>query len=363
LRPQSFRLFGAGNVPNFQAATSLSRATVSQFFELLSAHGATVSQPFELLSAHGATVPQPFEPLSAHGATVPKPFEPLSTHGATVLQPFELLSAVTGKSLRCAEVTVCNRSLLHYNIIEIENMKIVRIRLDALRNEEWFQFMTEARDLIVKFTAQALFIVELFVLFLKLYADADVALEIIRKSPETEKMTEADHLRDQAFSGLHTTIRAAVHHFDPAQSEAARQLTIVFDRFGNLAHKAPNEETAGIYNLVQELRGAYAGFVTTLGLTAWVEELAARNEAYEALVKARNEEVAARPKLQVKQIRRELDGVYRQIVERIEALCLVQGPDSFTPFIDQLNAFVTRYNNVLAQRRGQRKTESESDSK
>jgi trans-aconitate methyltransferase len=234
-------------------------------------------------------------------------------------------------------------------------MKIVRVHLAALRNEEWFQFMTEVRDLIVKFTAQALSITELFVLFLKFYLEADTALEIIRKSPETEKMIEADHLRDQTFHGLNTTIRAAVFHFNPAHSEAARQLTIVLDRFGNLAQKAPNEETAGIYNLVQELRGVYAGYIETLGLTEWVEELAARNEAYEALVKARNEEVAARPKLHVKQTRHELDGVYHRIVERIEALCLVRGPENFAAFIEQLNAFATRYNNVVAQRRGQHK--------
>jgi hypothetical protein len=215
--------------------------------------------------------------------------------------------------------------------------------------------MTEVRDLIVLFTAQALSLVELFVQFLKCYTDADLALELIRKSPETEKMAEADHLRDRTFHGLNATIRAAVSHFDPAYGEAARQLTVVLDRFGNLAQKAPNEETAGIYNLVQELRGRYAGFITTLGLTRWVEELVAQNEAYEALVRARNEEVAERPKLHVKQVRRELDEVYRQVVERIEALSLVQGPEAYAAFIDRLNAFISRYNNVVAQRRGQHK--------
>ena len=340
------------------SSASPSRATAPKPFEPLSSHGETAPKPFEPLSTHGETVPKPFEPLSTHGETASKPFEPLSTHGGTVPKPFEPLSAVAENSFSLWKRLYATDN---YHILNIENMKILRIRLDSLRNEEWFQFMTEVRDLIVLFTAQALSIVELFVLFLKLYADADAALEIIRKSPETEKMTEADHLRDQTFFGLHTSVRAAVHHFDPVQSEAARQLTIVFDRFGNLAHKAPNEETAGIYNLVQELRGTYAEFIATLQLTAWVEELAARNDAYEALVKARNEEVAARPKLQVKQARRELDGVYRQIVERIEALCLVQGPDSFTPFIDRLNAFVARYNNVLAQRRGQRKSDSKPE--
>jgi hypothetical protein len=236
-------------------------------------------------------------------------------------------------------------------------MKIVRIHLATLRNEEWFQFITEIHDLIVKFTAEALSIVELFVQFLKLYADADVAIEIVRKSPETEKMTEADRLRDQTFHGLNATIRAAVHHFDPKNSEAASRLIILFDSYGNLAQKAPNEETAGIYNLIQELKGAYEVYISTLGLSRWVDELEARNYEYEQLVKARYEEVAERPKLRVKQIRNELDGVYRQIVERIEALSIVEGPERYTPFIDRINVLITQYNNVVAQRRGQHKQE------
>jgi hypothetical protein len=234
-------------------------------------------------------------------------------------------------------------------------MKILRIHLSSLRNEEWFQFMTEVRDLIEKYTAQTLSIVELYTLYLKLYADADTALEIIRKSPETEKMVEADHLRDQIYHGFNATVRASLNHFNAINREAAKQLVIVLDRFGNLAQKASNEETAGIYNLIQELQSTYAPYVNTLGVSAWVNELATRNEAYETLVKARNDEVAERTKLQVKQSRRELDEVYRQIVERLEALSLVEGPDAYAAFIDRLNAFVKRYKNVIAQRRGQRK--------
>jgi hypothetical protein len=238
-------------------------------------------------------------------------------------------------------------------------MKIVAINLNSLRNKEWFQLMTKVRDLITLFTPRALWIEELFTEFLSGYADADVALEIIRKSTETDKMIEADQLRDSAFQGVSATIHAVIHHYNPAHSEAARQQIIVLNRFGNPAHKAASEETADLCNLIREQHGHYAGFVQTLGLTAWVDELAAHNDACETLVKARNEEVAERPTLHVRDTRHALDATYRQIVERIEALSLIQGPEPFAAFVDRLNAFITRYKNIPARRCGQHKPEPE----
>jgi hypothetical protein len=238
-------------------------------------------------------------------------------------------------------------------------MKIIRINLLLLRNEEWFQFMTEVRDLIQKFTAQTLLIEELFTQFLERYADADTALEIIRKSPETANMDKADQLRDQTFSGLTAIVRASLNHFDPKCAEAASRLLIVFNSYGNLAQKAPNEETAAIYNLLQELRGAaYSRYINRLQLTDWVDELDMRNADFRTLVRLRNEETAARPKLQLKKVRQEQDSIYRQMVERIESAIIIYGPEAYTPFVEQLNAFAERYNRVIAQRQGQRKANS-----
>jgi hypothetical protein len=235
-------------------------------------------------------------------------------------------------------------------------MKILRLDFYRLRNEEWFQLFTEFRDLVLKYNPGALNIAELWATFLILYADADTALEIIRKSADTVLMIEADHVRDHTFRGFADAVKSALNHFDPVKRAAAERMTILFDHFGNLARKAPNEETAGIYNLLQELDSGTPGIplpVDVLGLRDWAVQLAADNAAYEALVRERNTEVAARSKLRMKKVRRELQDVYHKMASRIEATTTLNGDvPPFTNFVNEWNAFLKRYADVMAQRTG-----------
>ncbi|MDR1346151.1 MAG: DUF6261 family protein [Bacteroidales bacterium] len=243
-------------------------------------------------------------------------------------------------------------------------MKILRVSFFRFRNEEWFQLYTEFRDLVLKFDPATLNISALWATFLTRYADADTAMEVIRKSADTARMAEADHVRDQTFRGFVDAVKSARNHFDPQKRAAAEQLTILFDHFGNLARKAPNEETAGIYNLLQELNGENAAStastaalpVDILGLRDWAVRLTADNEAYEALVKNRNTEIASRSKLRMKEVRQEVQEIYAQIVDRIEATIILNGETPiFTNFVNELNAFLKRYATVLAQRKGRTK--------
>jgi hypothetical protein len=235
-------------------------------------------------------------------------------------------------------------------------MKILSLNFYKLRNEEWFQLFTEFRDLVLKYNPDALNIAELWATFLLLYADADTALEIVRKSAETVRMMEADHVRDHTFRGFADAVKSARNHFDPVKRDAADRLTLLFDHFGNLAQKAPNEETASIYNLLQELDSGTPGTelpVDILSLRDWAIRLAEDNAAYETLVKNRNTEVASRSKLRAKTVRRKMQDVYYKITERIEAIMTLNGDvPPFTDFVDEWNTFLKRYTDVLAQRQG-----------
>jgi hypothetical protein len=235
-------------------------------------------------------------------------------------------------------------------------MKVLRVDFYRFRNEEWFQLFTEFRDLAQKYDPDKLNIPELWAVFLILYFDADTALEIIRKSMDTVLMLEADHVRDLTFRGFSDAVKSARNHFCPEKRAAAEKLSLIFDHFGNLARKAPNEETAGIYNLLQEMDKGMPDMelpVDTLGLRDWADRLAADNEAYEALVKDRNAEVASRSKLRMKEVRRETQEVYSKIITRIEAMINLNGEvPPFAEFVNEWNAFLKRYADVLAQRAG-----------
>jgi hypothetical protein len=141
-------------------------------------------------------------------------------------------------------------------------------------------------------------------------------------------------------------------HFDPAKQQAAESLMIVFDQYGNLTEKGYSQETASMYNFLQEMKGKFATDVATLGLGEWVEYLEQNNLDFERLVMERNEEQSEKTSLKMKAIRRELDDCYVEIVRRFEAITILQSDHTLTPLINKINSNVTRYRNTLAQRQG-----------
>jgi hypothetical protein len=233
-------------------------------------------------------------------------------------------------------------------------MKIETITTQRLRNNEHFQFHTEFRDLVTGARPEMLNIEDSFETYLVCYANEDVAFQKIVKSATTAEIEAADKSRDQIYRGMADTNKAAVNHFDGEISAAARRLKIVFDTYGNLSAKPLNEETSAIYNLLQELTGNYAADVQKVGLSAWVTQLDVENKAFDALMKSRVDEQAAKTELKMKQTRNDTDKAYAVIVERINALIVVEGAANYETFVRKLNIVINTYKNLLAQRKGKK---------
>jgi hypothetical protein len=230
-------------------------------------------------------------------------------------------------------------------------MKCKRFRIEDLRNEEWFQFYTEFKMLVEQHNPAALNIEALFATFLTLYAGADEAMEVIRKSATTEQLAEADHARDIVFRGFTDAVKAGLSHFDPVRREAARRLKIVFDHYGNIARKSYDEETASIYNFIQEIRNTYAAEIKTLEVYDWVNILEADNKTFDALKQTRYAEDTEKTGLRVANIRQEADNTYRDMLDRIDASMLLNGEAPYAPFVNALNIRTDHYTNILAQRK------------
>ena len=232
-------------------------------------------------------------------------------------------------------------------------MKIKRVDFSKLRNNEHFQCQTEFKALVEEFDPAAMKLNPLYSeTYVSLYKAEDEALLKIIKNTFSELRSDADRQRDQTFRGTVDMLNAGSNHFDPQVQEAARRMKIVFDRFGNVAKLPLNEETSAIYNLVQEVTENQDADADKLGLMPWINKLNADNKAYEALVKSGYEEEAAKTELKVKTTRADVDGAVRQIIERVEALIVIEGEADYAEFVRRLNLIFDRYANTLAQRQG-----------
>ncbi|MDR0725103.1 MAG: DUF6261 family protein [Prevotellaceae bacterium] len=236
-------------------------------------------------------------------------------------------------------------------------MKIRRIRLNKLRNEEWFNFFKEFKAFVEEFFPQTQDIEELFTVFLTLYAMSNSALDKIIKSGLSSVIVQLDEERDSRLRGMTAAVRSGLYHYDAGKCAAAEKIAEVLDHYGDIALRSYNEETAAIYSLLQDLRGPYADAVQTLELNGWIDELDNSNQNFEKAILDRHREILGKTDVNMLDVRRKTDRCYLDIVERIEALMLIHGDGEFAPFVTVLNNNIDRYITVLNRRSGNKKNE------
>ena len=242
-------------------------------------------------------------------------------------------------------------------------MKIERLKIGNLRNEEWFQFFTEFKKLTEEQTPVSMGIEGQFHVFLGLYAEADNVLEQIRKSDYTATIEQLDTQRDTIFSGFRDVVKGFQSHFDQTKQNAANKLMLVFDNYGNISRKGYSEETASIYNFIQDMNGQYANSVAALQLGDWVQKLNEVNIDFGKNVLERNIEQSEKTTRRMVEIRKELDTCYLEMLVRIEAKILLQSDHNLTNFVNKINTNVIRYKNMLAQRNGRNTEKKEKKEK
>ena len=243
-------------------------------------------------------------------------------------------------------------------------MKIEAIHYLHLRNDEHFQFNAETKDAIYAAGATQLKINLLVPAYHAAFAAEDESIKKILISTLTIEIDDYDNRRDNTFRGLKNTALAALDHYDPNIAAAAKRLQAVFHTYGNVSKKPKNEETAAIFNMIEDLKSAkYSADLDTAGLRGWVNQLDNENKALERLMQERYDETAEKTHLKVKECRADTDKAYHDIIERINALIVVEGETAYSAFVNKMNAIIEKYNNIMAQRAGRHKKKKEEEEK
>jgi len=156
--------------------------------------------------------------------------------------------------------------------------------------------------------------------------------------------------------GLVNAIKSGLRHFNVEVREASKRLKILRDSSDDIARKAYNKETGDIIMLLADLKGLYAADVTIAKIGDWVTELESNNNSFVDLQKTRYDEAGEKTRLRMKQVRIGVDEAYRTMVEKINALIIVNGEAPYTDFGNRLNLRIDAYTNNLAIYKGRGKT-------
>ncbi len=240
-------------------------------------------------------------------------------------------------------------------------MKITKMDTRNLRNEEHFQFMTDVKNLIRSVGEEELNVADDFSQFAALYDKEDIALEAIRKSTLTDPIADADAERDSIYRGLVLLIQTYAYSTSPDRVKAARNMQIVIDHYGDFRSKPYNEETATIYNFLQDMNDRCAADIAALNAQEWITDLANANQKFSVLMNERFDEGAAKETVNLRNIRMEIDKVYNLMTDRVNASVLLNGKEAYADFVNKLNERIAYFKNTIAQRKGRVKAKKEKE--
>lgn len=243
-------------------------------------------------------------------------------------------------------------------------MNALRFRMASLRDEEYFQFMTELKILLeeIGVDEMELNIDPLYRIFLPYWHQLDLLIKSYRKSEYTKKLAEADTIRDNAYRGLVLFVRAYHYSVSGTNIEAAERMQFVIDNYGDFRKKSYNEQTAAVYNLLEDLTERCSAEITQLHAQEWISDLRMVNTLFEQLMNERYDEAAETPIYTMREVRAKLNEVYYNIIRSIEiVISYAENKTVQIEFLTRLNERITYYKNTLSTRKGRSDAQKEKE--
>ena len=171
----------------------------------------------------------------------------------------------------------------------------------------------------------------------------DENLKISAKSLVTDKIAEADRLRDQLYAGYKKAVAGYVNFPVESLAEAAKVLNQHIKDYKIDVKAQLDKETGLLVNFIQDLEGKFAEQVKTLSLGAFVEKLKAANEEVRSLTGQRTDERSAKTAGALKAARTASDEAYKMLTMHVNAHALIEGEAEYAAFIDYANTEIAHF--------------------
>ena len=171
----------------------------------------------------------------------------------------------------------------------------------------------------------------------------DENLKISAKSLITDKIADADRLRDQLYAGYKKAVAGYANFPVAEMAEAAKILSQHIKDYKIDTQAQLDKETGLLVNFIQDLEGKFKSQVDALSLSAFVEKLKAANEDVRDLTAQRTDERSVKTAGALKTARAASDEAYKTLVMHVNARALIEGEAAYSAFIDYANTEIEHF--------------------
>ena len=217
------------------------------------------------------------------------------------------------------------------------------ISLEHMSNGSHFLFITDTvglatADAKVKTKVTA----ELTALQTALKAE-DNALALSKANLLSKEIKAIDAERDKHYKALRKAITFFLNHPDAQLVKAAARLEQLLKDYNINPAMQLDRETGLLLNLISDLETKSAADVTALALTPVVQAMKQANDKLREVTRARANDRAVQIVGQLKQAQHASDEAYRTLVQKVNALAVVEGEADYADFISKMNEQVKHY--------------------
>lgn len=223
-----------------------------------------------------------------------------------------------------------------------------------LKNNESLTFGREIEAKIEEKGADKLAIDDIFPDYQIKLQSFDDSIVNISKSFYTSQMNEANKQRGRLHVAILTQIRNFTRHYVEEKRNAALRLLPLADTFVGAQRRSFDDQTSFINNFLQELTSdKYKDDVTLVELDNWIKELKKVNELCASLTMQRTAEYSQKAGKGGTEVTRPIyEKAYNALVEKLNALAMVNGDEKYAELFAWWNARIDHYRVVISNNLG-----------
>ena len=236
---------------------------------------------------------------------------------------------------------------------------IQKIQMTALRNAEYFQFISSSCDLFACLGVDRDNLGTLYDELNNLLKMAETALTIEKKNAKVREKNDMDRYRDRLHSKLFNTLKAVLYDERDERFDDAQEVMRVVKEAGNPTRLSENAESAMLTTLGNKLE-PYRSRLEAIGMQTIVDNLMEANRQFIALEKECREMLAAQKMGQtppsMSAVRKQIDPVYRAIVNAINGYWGIPAKkEAYRELVAEMNVLAAKYDALLMARKKEKK--------
>lgn len=247
----------------------------------------------------------------------------------------------------------------------MKNLKLTTIHLPSLKNAEFAQLLVRFFEDFEKSGLD----IETDADFKKLFEEIkakkpifDEAIDQVRGNADSTKILQAHKERKFSLKSFKSALNAYKYSSNQKEKDAYTSINLLLAEYKGVENEGYEQVTYRFANLTERLQNEeYKNQVKELSLAKFITNLSEANRHFNELFANRSSQSLKKPTYNVKELRKEITTIYKDLSDYIYILARVRDDEFFVKLLGVVNNGRKYFDDMIIARRNAAKMTSKKD--